>query len=109
MDPGRESGWGWSGEGVENLIWHWVRQRAEAQRASRKNGNSQPQEIGGWGDPPPPQNAPEAWEVRDSQDSKERTLDEMPNSRERELIEPNSSRKTGHQVRDGVAMPQSHI
>ena len=37
------------------------------------------------------------------------TLDEMPNSRERELIEPTSSRKTGYQVRDGVAIPQSHL
>ena len=33
------------------------------------------------------------------------SLDEMPDSRERELIEPTSSRKTGHQVRDGVAIP----
>jgi hypothetical protein len=41
-------------------------------------------------------------------DSKGGTLDEMPDSRERELIEPTSSRKTGHQVRDGVATPQSH-
>ena len=55
------------------------------------------------------QNVPETWEVRDSQDSKGGTLDEMPNSRERELIEPTSSRKTGHQVRDGVAIPQSQL
>ena len=55
------------------------------------------------------QNAPETWEVRDSQDSKGGSLDEMPDSRERELIEPTSSRKTGHQVRDGVAIPQSHL
>jgi hypothetical protein len=33
----------------------------------------------------------------------------MHNSRERELIEPTSSRKAGHQVRDGVAIPQSHF
>jgi hypothetical protein len=46
--------------------------------------------------------------VRDSQDSKGGTLDETPDSRERELIEPTSSRKTGHQVMDGVAI-QSHI
>ena len=26
----------------------------------------------------------------------------MPNSREKELIEPTSSRKTGHQVREGL-------
>ena len=73
-------------------------------RSSRKNGNRQLQEVGGT-----LQNAPETWEVRDSQDSKGGTLDEMPNSRERELIEPTSSRKTGHQVRDGVAIPQSHL
>jgi hypothetical protein len=47
------------------------------------------------------QNVPETWEVRDSQDSKGGTLDEMPNSRERELIEPTSSRKIGHQMRRG--------
>jgi hypothetical protein len=46
------------------------------------------------------QNALETWEVRDSQD-----LD----SRERELKEPTSSRKTGHQVRDGVAILQSQL
>jgi hypothetical protein len=53
------------------------------------------------------QNAPETWEVRYSQDSKGGTLDEMLNSRERELIEPTSSRKTEHQMREGVAIPQS--
>ena len=55
------------------------------------------------------QNAPETWEVRDSQDSKGGTLDEVPDSRERELIEPTFSRKTGHQVRDGVAILQSQL
>ena len=55
------------------------------------------------------QNAPETWEVRDSQDSKEGTLDEIYNSRERELTEPISSRKTGHQVREGVAIPQTTL
>jgi hypothetical protein len=34
-------------------------------------------------------------------------LDEMPYSRERQLVELASSRKTGHPVRDGVALPQS--
>jgi hypothetical protein len=29
--------------------------------------------------------------------------------RERELVELTSSRKTGHQVRDGVAIPQSKL
>ena len=37
------------------------------------------------------------------------TSDEMPYSRKRALIEPTSSRKTRHQVRDGVAIPQSHV
>jgi hypothetical protein len=55
------------------------------------------------------QNASETWEARDSQDAKGKTFDETPDSRERELIEPTSSRKTGHQVRDGVAIPQSHL
>jgi hypothetical protein len=36
--------------------------------------------------------------VRDAQDSKGETLDEMPNSGERELVESTSSRKAGHQV-----------
>jgi hypothetical protein len=72
--------------------------------ASRKNVHRQSQEIEGGGTP---RNAPETWEVRDYQDSKGGTLDEMPESRERELIEPTSSRMTGHQVRDGVAIPQS--
>jgi hypothetical protein len=43
--------------------------------------------------------------MRDSQDSKAGNLDEMPDSRERELLEPTSGRKTGHQVRDRVAIP----
>ena len=38
--------------------------RTEALRASRKNGNKQPQEVGGGG----LQNVPETWELRDSQD-----------------------------------------
>jgi hypothetical protein len=38
----------------------------------------------------------------DSQDSKGGTLDEVPNSRKRELIEPISNSKTGHQVRRGL-------
>ena len=45
----------------------------------------------------------------DSQDSKGWTLDEMPDSRERELIEPTYIRKTGHQMGEGVAIPQSKL
>jgi hypothetical protein len=56
-----------------------------------------------------PQNAPETWEVRDSQESKRWNLYEMLSSRERELKEPTSSRKTEHQVRNGIAIPQSHL
>jgi hypothetical protein len=52
------------------------------------------------------QNAPETWEVRDSQDPKGGTLDEMPDSRERKFIEPTSNRKTGHQMREGIAISQ---
>jgi hypothetical protein len=78
----------------------------EALRASRKNANRQPQEVGGW---ETLQNPPEIWEVRDSQKSKGGTLDEMPDSRERELIEPTSSRKAGHQLREGVAIPQLQL
>jgi hypothetical protein len=33
--------------------------------------------------------------MRDTQDSKRGTLDEMPDYRERDLIEPTSSRKIG--------------
>jgi uncharacterized protein with gpF-like domain len=43
-------------------------------------------------------NVPETWEVKEFQDSKRGTSDEMPNSGERELVEFTSSRKTGHQV-----------
>jgi hypothetical protein len=50
------------------------------------------------------QNVLYTWEVRDSQDSKGRNLDEMPYSGERELEELTSSRKTGYDVRDGVAI-----
>jgi hypothetical protein len=33
----------------------------------------------------------------------------MPDSREREFIEPTSSRKTGHQRREEIAIPQSKL
>jgi hypothetical protein len=53
------------------------------------------------------QNVPETWEVRDSQDSKGGILDKMLNYRERELIEPTSSRKIEYQMRKGAS--HSHI
>jgi hypothetical protein len=34
------------------MIWYWVLEMTEALRVSRKNENRQPQEIGGWGNPP---------------------------------------------------------
>jgi hypothetical protein len=52
---------------------------------------------------------PETWEVRDCQDSKGRILDEMPNSRERDLIKSTSGIKTGHQMSECVALPQSML
>jgi hypothetical protein len=39
--------------------------------------------------------------VRDSQDSNGGTLDEIPNIREKEHIELTSTRKMGHQMREG--------
>jgi hypothetical protein len=36
-------------------------------------------------------------------------VDEMPDSRERELIEPTSSQKTGIQMRERRAIPQSQL
>ena len=61
----------------------------EALRASRKNRNREPWKIGGWGD----------LEVRDSRVSKEPSLNKLPNSRDRENIEPTSIMKTGHQFK----------
>ena len=55
------------------------------------------------------QNVTETWEVRDSQNSKIGTLDEIPYTWERKLVEPTSSRKTGHQVRDVVVIPHSNF
>ena len=40
----------------------------------------------------------ETWEVRDPKDSKGETLEEMPYSGKRELVESSSSGGTGHQV-----------
>ena len=68
-----------------------------------KTGNLGRSDVGG-----NLQNAPETWEVKDPQDSKGRTFDEMFDSRERELIEPTSSRKTEHQRREG-GIPQSQL
>jgi hypothetical protein len=63
----------------------------------KKNVNSQPQKIGG---------CRETWEVRDSQDSRGETLDEMQDSREWEIIESTSYRRIVHQMRDKFAIQQ---
>jgi hypothetical protein len=60
-------------------------------------------------DTSPTMSALETWELKDYQDSKGGTLHEELDSREREIIDPTSNRKTGHQMRDGVAIPQSHL
>jgi hypothetical protein len=33
----------------------------------------------------------------------------MPDSKEREIVEPTSNRKIGHQMREGVAVPQANL
>ena len=69
----------------------------EASRAIRKNGNRQIQEVGSGRTL---QNVPEAWKVKDTQDSDGGTLDEILNSGEKELVDSTSSRMTGHQVEE---------
>ena len=49
------------------------------------------------------------WEKRYSQESKGGSINKMPYSGERELVEPTSSRKTGHQMRDVVAILKSKL
>ena len=72
------------GTGIGKGEHEWllrVGKRTEAMRASRKNGNRQPWGVGGVGEP----SRSEAWELRNTQDSKSGTLDEMPYSGETEL------------------------
>jgi hypothetical protein len=80
------------GRGKYDQVLRWG-SKTEALRANIKNGNRQPQEVGGR---EILLNVPETWEMRVSQDSKGGTLDEMPNSEERELVESTSIRKTEH-------------
>jgi hypothetical protein len=51
----------------------------------------------------------QTWEVRDSKESKRKILDEKPDSRNRKFIGLTSSRKTGHQMREMGATPQSQL
>jgi hypothetical protein len=80
------------GKGEHDWVW---RNSCETPRGSRKNENRQHQEVGGRVSV---YDVPETWEMRNSQDSKGGTVDEMPNSGEKEFIESTSSRKTEHQV-----------
>lgn len=89
---------------LEKVTWSGIGWGIEALRASRKNGNRQPRDVGGWVYP--------IECIRDLGGEKLSglklgELDEMPYSGERELVEPTSSRKAGHQVRDEVAISQS--
>jgi hypothetical protein len=72
----------------------WCGKRTEAPRASKKNGNRQPREIGGWKNP--------LECTRDLGGKRlselKGTLDKMPDSWEKELIEPTSSGKTQSQL-----------
>ena len=66
----------------------------------------QPWEVGCWGDPPEC--------IRDLGGKKlsgikGETLEEMHYIEESELVEPTSSRRTGHQVKDRVAVTQSKL
>jgi hypothetical protein len=95
----------WEGDGGRQEL-DLVLCEGKGQKPWEPAGNRQPGEIEGWGTF---QNAPETWEVRDFQESKGGTLDEIPNNRERKLVEPTTHRKTRHQVMDGVAILQSQL
>jgi hypothetical protein len=94
--------------GWERGTWSGIEwgKRNEALGASRKNGNRQHQEIGGWANP-----------LECTRDLggerlsglKGRDLKWNADSRKRELIEPTSSRKTWHQMRERGAIPQSEL
>jgi hypothetical protein len=88
--------------GEHDQVLGWVEQdwSSEGQQKEWKQGTSRGRR---WGDP---QNVPETWDVRDSQDSKRGTLDEMPYSGERKLVEPTSSRDRASSE-GKVAIPRS--
>jgi hypothetical protein len=94
-------------EGKGNLIWYWEREKdwsPECQQKEWKQATSGNRRLRG--------DLPKC--TRDLAGkrllrTKGRDLRWHADSRDRELIEPTSSRKTGHQVRDGVAIPQSQF
>lgn len=64
------------------------RNRNEALRTSRNNGNKQSREVGSGGRGARAcKYVAETWEVKNSQGSKRETLDKMADSEERKLIE----------------------
>jgi hypothetical protein len=76
--------------GKGNMIRYWE-DRREDLRARRMNGNMNLR----WCEADrPSRKCQETWEVRDSQDSKRVTFDELPNNGERKLVESTSSSKT---------------
>ena len=88
-------------------MWYQMREKEgtyECQQKERKQSTS-----GDTGWAWTLQNVPGSWEVRDSQDSKGGTLDEMANCTERELLEPTFSRKTGYQMRERCTITYSQI
>lgn len=77
--------------------------RTEVLNSIRKNGNRQPQEVGGGS------RIPKIWEVRDSKDSKRVTFGKISYSWETELVEPTSSRNTRPHGKDGIAILLSKL
>jgi len=92
QEGGQREGPGWErGQGGEdgNMIRYWVGETGL--RDNRKNGNRQ-QEIGGGGTL---SNVPETSEIRHSQDSKGRNLDEMLYSGRGNLESPPPAERQG--------------
>ena len=94
MQKGRVGGKD-KGEGEHDQVWG-RENKTEDLTANRKNGDVQLQEVGGE-QPSRMHQRPGKGETLRTQ--REGPLDVMSYSRERELLESTSSRKTGHQVR----------
>jgi hypothetical protein len=70
------------------MMWYWIGEKTEALRASRKNGNRQHWELGGW-EQPPECNRDLGSEILSG--VKRRSLRQKDYSGERVLVEPTSS------------------
>jgi len=100
---GREGmGGGW--EITTMIKYEGKGDRRGALRASKMNRNMQPWRVGGGCIR---KKVPETWEVRDSQDSKGETLDEMSNSGEREVIDLIPLERQDIKWRDAVVILHS--